>query len=343
MLDTRAWDEVADRVSASDFYRPDHRHIFKAIAEVVELGQHPDPVVVGEHLSKLGRLEDAGGRAYLAQLVGNSAGAVNIQAYAKIVRDHATLRQLIQVAGDIAASAYEPEGREVVGIVDEAERRVFDIADRGLRRGSGLEPVGELVSDSWDRLQQLSESKGGVTGVATGFSELDKMTAGMQRGDLVVIAGRPSMGKTALALNIAEFAALKQGISTAILSMEMSKEQIMFRLIGSIGRVNQAALRAGNLSQEDWVRIESALNLLKDAPIFIDDAPSLSPTDVRARARRLKREHDVGLIVVDYLQLMQVGGSSENRTTEISLISRSLKGLGTAPEHGMMLRGEVRW
>lgn len=326
MLDTRAWDQVADASSASELYREDHRLIFKAIAEVAEKRQHPDAVTVGEHLARLGRLEDAGGRAYLAQLVRDSAGAANIQAYAKIVRDCALLRQLIEAGGDIAASAYEFKGREVVELLDRAEQRVFEIADRGLRRGA-VEPVGELLPDSWDRLQELSESKSSITGVATGFSDLDKMTAGLQRGDLVVIAGRPAMGKTALALNIAEFAALKNQVSTGILSMEMSKEQITFRLIGSIGRIRQSALRAGDLSQQDWVRIESAMSLLKDAPIFIDDAPSLSPTDVRARARRLKREHDLGLIVVDYLQLMQVDGSSENRTTEISLISRSLKGL----------------
>ena len=326
MLDTRAWDQVADALSASELYREDHRLVFKAISEVAEKGQHPDAVTVGEHLARQGKLEDAGGRAYLARLVRDSAGAANIQAYAKIVRDSALLRRLIEVGGDIAANAYEFKGGEVVELLDRAEQRIFEIADRGLRRGS-VEPVGELLPDAWDRLQELSESEGGITGVATGFSDLDEKTAGLQRGDLIVIAGRPSMGKTALALNIAEFAALKNQVSTGILSMEMSKEQIAFRLIGSIGRITQEVLRAGKLSQQDWENIESAMNLLKDTPIFIDDSPSLSPTDVRARARRLKREHDLGLIVVDYLQLMQVDGSSENRTTEMSLISRSLKGL----------------
>ena len=326
MLDTRAWDQVADALSASELYREEHKFIFKAIAEVAEKGQHPDAVAVAEHLARQGRLADGGGRAYLARLVRDSAGVANIKAYAKIVRDSALLRRLIEAGGDITASAYEFEGREVVELLDRAEQRIFEIADRGLRRGAG-EPVGELLPDTWDRLQELSEREGGITGVATGFSDLDKKTAGLQRGDLIVIAGRPAMGKTALALNIAEFATLKNQVSTGILSMEMSKEQIAFRLIGSIGRVRQSALRAGDLSQQDWVSIESAISLLKDAPIFIDDAPSLSPTDVRARARRLKRKHDLGLIVVDYLQLMQVDGSSENRTTEISLISRSLKGL----------------
>ena len=327
MLDTRAWDLVADRVSASDLYRADHRHIFKAIAEVVELGQHPDAVTIGEHLSKLGCLEEAGGKVYLARLVRNSAGAANIRAYAKIVRDRAMLRQLIEAAGDIAASAYEPEGREVADIVDEAECRVFDVADRGQRVGTGFESISERIEESLDRLQELSDSQNEITGVATGFTDLDEMTAGLQKGDLVVIAGRPSMGKTALALNIAEFAAIEHRVSTGILSMEMSKEQITFRLIGSIGRVNQKSLRTGRLSDDDWDRIKKALDMLRNAPIFIDDAPSLKPTEVRARARRLKREHNLELLVVDYLQLMQVEGSNENRTTEISRISQSLKSL----------------
>ena len=327
MLDPRAWDLVADRVSANDLYRADHRHIFKAIAEVVELGQPPDAITVGEHLSNQGRLNEAGGNTYLARMVGNSAGAANIRAYAKIVRDRAMLRRLIEAAGDIAASAYEPKGREVADLVDEAERLVFDIADRGQRTGIGFEPVNELIGASLDRLQELSDRQNEIIGVATGFKDLDKMTTGLQKGDLVIVAGRPSMGKTALALNIAASAAARNRISTGILSMEMSKEQIMFRLIGSLARVNQKSLRTGRLSHADWQRITEALDELNDAPLFIDDAPALTPTEVRARARRLKREHDLGLFVVDYLQLMQAQGSNENRTTEISRISQSLKSL----------------
>ena len=327
MLDTRAWDRIADRLDASDLYRADHRAIFEAVADVAEQGQHPDAVTVGEHLTRHGRLADAGGRDYLARLVSDTTGAVNIGAYAKIIRECAMLRQLIEAASDIVVGAFEFKGGEAVELLDQAEQRVFEIADRGLCRGSGFEPIAKLITNSWDRLQELSECEDGITGVATGFHDLDNMTAGLQRGDLVVIAGRPSMGKTALALNIAEFAALQRGVSTGILSMEMSKEQIAHRLIGSIGRINQKKLRTGHLSLEDWDRIHSALGLLKDAPIFIDDAPTLSPAEVRARARRLKRERNLGLIVVDYLQLMQVDGSSENRTTEISRISQSLKRL----------------
>ena len=327
MLHSEAWDQVADAVSASDLYRADHRHIFTAIAELVELGQPPDAVTVGEHLSMQGHLEEAGGTDYLARLVANSAGAANIRAYAQIVRDRAMLRQLIGAAGDIAASAYTPEGREVAEIVDEAERQIFDVADRRQRSGAGFKRVDELIEESWTRLRKLSDSPNEIIGVATGFNNLDKLTAGFQNGDLVIIAGRPSMGKTALALNIAASAAAENRVCTGILSMEMSKEQIMFRLIGSIGRINQKRLRNGRLSDDDWVRVQQSLDTLADAPLFIDDTPALKPTEVRARARRLKREHDLGLIVVDYLQLMQAGGYNENRNTEISRISQSLKSL----------------
>ena len=327
MLDSEAWDQVADAVSASDLYRADHRHIFTAIAELVELAQPPDAVTVGEHLSRQGRLEEAGGTDYIAELVANSAGAANIRAYAKIVRDRAMLRQLIGAAGEIAASAYAPEGREVAEIVDEAERQIFDVADRRQRTGAGFERVNELIEESWTRLRKLSDSPNEIIGVATGFNNLDKLTAGFQNGDLVIIAGRPSMGKTALALNIAAFAAAGNRVSTGFLSMEMSNEQIMFRLIGSIGRIDQKRLRNGRLSDDDWVRVQRSLDTLADAPLFIDDTPALKPTEVRARVRRLKREHDLGLIVVDYLQLMQAGGYNENRNTEISRISQSLKSL----------------
>lgn len=327
MLDSEAWDQVADAVTPSDLYRADHRHIFKAIAELVELGQPPDAVTVGEHLAMQGRLQEAGGTDYLTQLVADSAGAANIRAYAQIVRDRAMLRQLIGAAGEIAASAYAPEGREVAEIVDEAERRVFDVADRRQRVGAGFERVNELIEESWSRLRKLSDSPNEIIGVATRFNDLDKLTAGFQNGDLVIIAGRPSMGKTSLALNIAASAAVENRVSTGILSMEMSQEQIMFRLIGSIGRINQKRLRNGRLSDDDWVRVQRSLDTLADAPLFIDDTPALKPTEVRARARRLKREHDLGLIVVDYLQLMQAGGYNENRNTEISRISQSLKSL----------------
>ena len=327
MLEERAWDQIADIVSGKDFYRPDHRLIFAAMEELVERNQPLDAITVGDHLQRQGKLDDAGGRAYLARLVGNTPGAANIRRYASIVREHAMLRQLIEVGGDIAASAFESEGRQVEELVDQAEQRVFEIAERGQRSGAGFIAVKDMVQPSIDRLDALSKSEGGITGVATGFEDLDKLTAGLQAGDLIVIAGRPSMGKTTLALNIAENAAIGHNLATGIFSMEMPKEQVAMRMIGSIGRVNQSHLRSGRLTEDDWTRINSAGSMMSQAPIFIDDAPGLTPIEVRARSRRLKREHGLGMVVVDYLQLMQVGGSIENRATEISEISRSLKSL----------------
>lgn len=327
MLDERAWDQIADVVASNDFYRPDHRLIFGAMGDLIERNQPLDAITVGDHLQRQDKLDDAGGRAYLARLVGNTPGAANIRSYASIVREHAMLRQLIEVGGDIAASAFESEGRQVAELVDQAEQRVFEIAERGERRGSGFVALKEVVQPSIDRLDALSNSEDGITGVATGFEDLDSRTAGLQPGDLVVIAGRPSMGKTTLALNIAENAAIGHNLPIGIFSMEMPKEQVTLRMIGSIGRVDQSHLRSGRLTEDDWTRINSAVSIMSNAPIFVDDAPGLTPTEVRARARRLKREHGLGLVVVDYLQLMQVSGSTENRATEISEISRSLKGL----------------
>ncbi len=327
MLDQRAWDMVADAVDASDFYRSDHRLIFEAVATLVERDQPPDAVTVSEVLARNGELEAAGGLDYIAQLVEETPSAANIRAYARIVRERAMLRQLIQIGGDIAASAVEEEGRTVDELVDLAEQRVFEIADRGTRRNAGFVPIKQILPQTIDRLDVLSHSEGDITGVSTGFADMDKMTAGLQRGDLIIVAGRPSMGKTTFAMNMAENAAIGAQLPVAIFSMEMSAEQLTFRMIGSIGRVNQSHLRTGRLTEEDWSRIDSAVSMMSNAPIFIDDSPALTPTEVRARARRLKREHDLGLVVVDYLQLMQVGGNVENRATEISEISRSLKAL----------------
>ena len=326
MLDQRAWDQVADVVGLDDFYRADHRAIFQAVMTLIGQDRPPDAVTVSEQLEREQRLEAAGGVDYLARLVEETPSAANVRAYARIVRDHAMLRQLIEIGGDIAASAHGSEGRTVAELVDLAEQRVFEIADRG-SRGPGFKALKEILPGAIDRLDVLSHSENDITGVATGFNAMDEMTAGLQRGELIVIAGRPSMGKTTLAVNIAENAAIGHRVPTAIFSMEMSAEQLTFRMIGSIGRVNQANLRRGKLSDEDWSRIDSAVSMMSNAPIFIDDSPALSPTEVRARARRLKREHGLGLIVIDYLQLMQVAGTVENRATEISEISRSLKAL----------------
>jgi replicative DNA helicase len=327
MLDQRAWDQIADVISPEDLYRADHRLIFSAVAALVEGNQPPDAVTVSEYLQRLGQLEAAGGLPYLARLVQDTPSAANIRAYARIVRERAMLRQLIEIGGDIAASAHGSEGLSVEEIVDAAEQKVFEIADRGQRRGAGFKSLKQILPGTIDRLDMLSHSTSEITGVSTGFVEMDRMTAGLQRGELIIVAGRPSMGKTTLAMNLAENAAIGSQVPTAIFSMEMSAEQLSFRMIGSIGRVNQTRLRTGKVNEQDWSRIDSAVSLMSGAPIFIDDSGALTPTEVRARARRLKREHGLGLIVVDYLQLMQVTGTTENRATEISEISRSLKAL----------------
>jgi len=327
MLDSNAWDAVADIVSASDFYRRDHRLIFEAVAEVVERRGPCDAVTVSEHLERKGLAEETGGLAYLGTLARDTPSAANVRTYAEIVRERAILRQLIEAGGQIASSVFESSGRPATELVDEAERLVFDIAERGSRSRAGFQSVKEILPATVDRLDALHQSPGKLTGVATGFAELDRMTTGLQPGDLIVIAGRPSMGKTTLAINIAENAAIGQRVPSAVFSMEMSGEQLTLRMISSLGRVNQSHLRTGQCSDEDWSRINGAIAQLSEAPLYVDETPSLTPTEVRARARRLKREKGIGLIVVDYLQLMQVHGTKENRATEISEISRGLKAL----------------
>ncbi len=327
MLDNSAWDTVADAVSDHDFFRRDHRLIFAAIGQLADGGHPCDAVTVSELLDRKGELADAGGLTYLGQLARETPSAANIRAYAAIVRERAMLRELIRIGGEIASSAYQPEGRDASQLVDEAERRVFEIAEQGKRRGSGFQPLKRILSGTIDRLDELQKNEGDVTGLSTGFKDFDTMTAGLQPGDLVIVAGRPSMGKTSFAMNIAEHAAIGAGASVAIFSMEMSAEQLSFRMISSLGRVNQSNLRRGRFSDEDWSRINSAVSVMSRAKVFIDDTPALNPTELRARARRLKREHGLDLIVVDYLQLMQVSGTTENRATEISEISRSLKAL----------------
>jgi replicative DNA helicase len=328
MLDNRSWDAIADRLVAEDFYRRDHQLIFEAISDLGGKGEPSDAVTLSEWLERKGLADQIGGLVYLAGLVRDTPSAANIRAYADAVRERSTLRRLIHVGGEIAASAYEPAGREAGEIVDEAERRVFEIAESRNKAGSGFVPLKDELGRVIDRLDILHQNSGAITGVSTGFNKLDEMTAGLQRGDLIVVAGRPSMGKTTFALNIAENAAFGSAkAKVGIFSMEMSREQLAFRMISSLGRVDQGHLRTGNFGDEEWSRINGAIQLMKTAPIYIDDTGALTPTEVRARARRLKREHGLDLIVLDYLQLMQVAGTKENRATEISEISRSLKAL----------------
>jgi replicative DNA helicase len=327
MLDNSTWDAIADRLRAEDFYGRDHQLIFGAIAELSARSEPADAVTLAEFLVSKGQSDDTGGLAYLAGLARDTPTAANIRAYADIVRERSVLRQLIGVSSDIAASAYASEGRTAAELIDDAERRVFEIAEQGRRSGSGFVPLRDVLGATIDRLDLLHQSQGQLTGVSTGYNDLDRMTAGLQPGDLVIVAGRPSMGKTTLALNIAESAAIARDVPVAVFSMEMSREQLAFRMISSLGRVDQSHLRTGMFGDEDWARINSAIAQMRNAPIYIDDHGALTPTEVRARARRLKRERGLGLIVIDYLQLMTVPGTKENRATEISEISRSLKAL----------------
>jgi replicative DNA helicase len=327
MLDAAAWDQVADRVVAEDFYRHDHRLIFEAVAGLIERSQPCDAVTLSGHLESQGLLDQVGGLSYLGSLARDTPTAANIRAYADIVRERSVLRQLITAGNLIVGSALEPEGREAREIVDDAERAVFEIAEAGSRGKVGFRTIKSILPEVVNRIDELYHSDGKMTGVSTGFKQLDEMTSGLQPGDLIIVAGRPSMGKTTLAVNIAENAALGSGKSAAIFSMEMSAESLTLRMISSLGRINQSNLRSGRLQEEDWPRIDSAMTQLSNAKIFVDETPGLSPTEIRARARRLKRERGLDLIVVDYLQLMQVAGTKENRATEISEISRSLKAL----------------
>ncbi|GMU76017.1 MAG: replicative DNA helicase [Gammaproteobacteria bacterium] len=327
MLDNAAWDRVADLVSEADFYRPDHRLIFGAIRALAERRQPFDAITISEYLESRAEIADAGGLGYLATLVRDTPSAANVADYGRIIRDRALLRELVQTGNSIVGSAFHTEGRPAAELVDEAEQRILEIARRGQRGGAGFVHLRDVLGKTIDRLDELHQAGGAITGVSTGFSRFDELTSGLQKGDLIIVAGRPSMGKTTLALNIAENAAFGSRLPVAVFSMEMSVDQLAFRMISSLGRVDQAHLRNGRFGDEEWPRIHGAVRQMADARIFIDDTPALTPTEVRSRARRLQKEHGLELIVLDYLQLMRVAGNAENRATEISEISRSLKAL----------------
>ena len=327
LIENRAWDNVSDKVSANDFYRHEHRLVFSAIVELAERSQTFDVLTVTDHLRQKHQLDQAGGESYLFELAQNTPSAANAEAYAQIVRERSILRQLISSASDIAKSAFNSEGRDTKDLLDTAEQLVFQIAEQGTR-GKGPVKVADLLSDTTARIDQLYHSTAALTGVSTGFTDMDEMTSGLQKGDLVIVAGRPSMGKTTFSMNIAEYAAIKGDKPVLVFSMEMPAEQLTMRMISSLGRIDQHNLRTGKLSDEDWPRISSAVSMLAESQMYIDDTPALTPIEMRARARRVARANDgLSLIVIDYLQLMRVGGRSENRTNEISEISRSLKAL----------------
>lgn len=326
LLDNRKWDEVTDTVGVSDFYSQSHRKIFTAIRGLIASNEPADVVTTSEWLEKEGNLDQAGGLAYLGTLANNTPSTANILSYAKIVRERAILRSLIAAANDISTSAYNPEGRTPREVLDEAEKLVFDISERDGRSRQGFTSIQDLLTRSIDRIEELFESKESITGVATGFTDLDNLTSGMQRGDLLIVAGRPSMGKTSFAMNIAEYVAVDKSLPVAVFSMEMPGEQLTMRMLSSLGRINSNKIRTGRLGDDDWPRLNSAVGLLDKAPMFVDDSPGLNPLELRSRARRLLRDHDqLGCVVIDYLQLMQSSESNENRATEISAITRSLK------------------
>jgi replicative DNA helicase len=327
LLAINAWDQVADVLVEEDFYREDHRTIFRAISELHELGRPCDAVTLTEWFESHGQIDQVDGGAYISQLVNTTPSAANIHAYAEIVREKSILRNLIDVGTEITSGAYAADGRESQDLLEAAERMVFAIADKGSRGGSGFVSVQDTIKQAIDKIQELYEFEGEITGISTGFKDLDKKTAGLQPSDLIIVAGRPAMGKTSFAMNLAENAAIKHDIPVAVFSMEMSSLQLVMRLFSSLGQIEQGRLRTGSLDDLDWPKLTSAMNLLQKSKIFIDETPSLSPAELRARARRLKREHDVGMIVVDYIQLMAVPGTRENRATEIAEISRSLKAI----------------
>jgi replicative DNA helicase len=327
MLDNSAWDEIADIINEQDFYRHDHALLLRAIAALAENDQPYDVVTVSEWIGARGDLDSIGGLAYLSILANDTPTAVNIKAYANIVREYSILRSLIQVGNEISASAYNADGKPSKELVDDAERKVFMIAEQGAGNRQGFEAINELLGRAVKRVEEMYKSGTALTGIATGFTNYDEKTSGLQNSDLIIIAGRPSMGKTSFAMNLAENAALNNDNSVAVFSMEMPGDQLALRMMSSLGRIDSHNLRTGKLDDHDWPRLISSVSMLSKAKLFIDDTAALTPTELRARTRRLKREHGLDLVIIDYLQLMQVGGSTENRATEISEISRSLKAL----------------
>ena len=330
LLDNAAFDRIGDVVADSDFYRDDHRRIFRHIARLIERGKPADVVTVDEAIKASEDKDKTGGITYLAALAGNTPSAHNVRRYAEIVRECAVLRRLIEVSTEIADGALNRMGKEVGQLLDEAESKIFQIAEAGAKTRQGFMEIQPLLTQVMERIDLLyhKDNPSDITGIPTGYRDLDRDTSGLQPGDLIIIAGRPSMGKTALALNIAEHVAVENKLPVAVFSMEMSGSQLAMRLLGSIGRLDQHKLRTGRLSDDDWNRLTNAVGKLHDAPILVDESGALNALELRARARRLHRQYGaLGLIIVDYLQLMQATSEGENRATEISEISRALKAL----------------
>lgn len=327
MLDNTSWDKIIDIVKEDDFYQAGHRILFRAISDLGKRNQPFDVLTLTESLKSTDELEQVGGEIYLFELAKNTPTVANIVAYAEIVRERAILRKLIQISSEIADMAFYPDGLDSKLILDKAESKIFAVAE-DRTRGQGPVDITSLLAKATDRIDVLYHSDSLITGLSTGFNDLDELTSGFQNGDLIIVAGRPSMGKTTLAMNIAEHSAIKGTKPVLVFSMEMPGEQLAMRMMSSLGHIDQHKVRTGKLHDDDWPRLTSAVSMLSEAPLFIDDTPSLSPGELRARARRLTRSKGpLGLIVIDYLQLMQVPGFKENRTAEITEISRSMKAL----------------
>jgi len=327
LLDNAAWDRVSDLLQENDFYRFEHRMVFAAIGALINLSRPADVITVFEQLSGQGRAEEVGGLAYLNALAQYVPSAGNIRRYAEIVRERAILRKLVSASDEISTNAFNPKGRPVASILDEAEQKISNIGEEGARTKQGFQAMDTLVVALLDRVTEMADNPNDVTGVPTGFYDLDRLTAGFQAGDLIVLAARPSMGKTALAINIAEHVALNEGLPVAVFSMEMGAAQLAVRIVGSIGRIDQSHLRTGKLTDDEWPRLTEAIEKLRTISLHIDETAGLTSSELRANARRLSRKcGKLGLIVVDYLQLMSGSSSDgENRATELGEISRGLK------------------
>jgi replicative DNA helicase len=328
MLNSEAWNEISDKIASEDFYRREHQLIFQAMRALSEADQPLDVVTIAEELERRSELNDIGGMPYLGMLANETPTASNVPAYARIVREQSVMRQLIKVGNKIADSGYRPEGRPVDDLLDQAETEVFRIAEQKDKGRQGFQNIQALLTKTVDKIDELFNSDDALTGVSTGFNDFDGRTSGLQKADLVIVAGRPSMGKTTFAMNMCENVAIGAGVPVAIFSMEMPAEALTMRMISSLGRINQQAVRSGKLEDDDWPRVTSAVNILSQAKIFIDDSAALTPNEIRARCRRLQKEHgQLGMVMVDYLQLMRAPEAGDNRVNEISAISRGLKAL----------------
>lgn len=328
LLDNRAWETVSEVLEDSDFYSHKHRNIYRAIKSLVDQEQPVDVVTVSEELDELGTLNEIGGIAYLGELADMTPSTANSGAYGVIVKERSQQRRLIEAAADISLSAYEPEGKNSLDILSDAEQKIAQIAE-GNRKEGGPVVVGPILKSTLDQLDELFNKPEGLSGITSGFTEIDNRTSGFQKADMVVVAGRPSMGKTTYAMNLVENALIATKRPCIVFSMEMPSESIVMRMLSSIGKIDQTRIRSGKLIEDDWPRLSSAVNILKDLPLYIDDTPALTPQDMRARCRKVYRENDndLGLVMVDYMQLMQVSGPSEGRSQEISEISRSMKAI----------------